>query len=186
MVTSTTKMTARQYLELGEDPPGIRLELVNGEVAVSPRPSLDHSYAMLALGSILTEYVERQNLGQVLCDVDTVLGEFDVRAPDLLFVRKNKVRRLKKRAVDLAPDLCVEIISPTSIEIDREDKFKQYRDAGIPCYWIIDTDQRTFEGFELRKRKCTLVSSGHGSDEVSAPPFPDLTIPLARLWRPTK
>ena len=37
-VVSTTKMTARQYLMLGEDPPGVRLELVDGEVAVSPSP----------------------------------------------------------------------------------------------------------------------------------------------------
>ena len=36
MVVSTIKMTARQFLQLGEDPPGVRLELVNGEVAVNP------------------------------------------------------------------------------------------------------------------------------------------------------
>ena len=42
-------MTARQFLELGEDPIGVRLELVNGEVAVSPRRTLDHSYTEIAL-----------------------------------------------------------------------------------------------------------------------------------------
>src|SRR5437667_3409289 len=124
MITSTIKMTARQYLELGEDPPGTRLELVDGVVAVSLRPSLDHSYTMLALGSILRLQVKQRDLGQVLCDVDTIISEFDVRAPDLLFVRKAKVPRLKKKAVDLTPDLCIEIISPSSIEIDRKDKFK--------------------------------------------------------------
>jgi Uma2 family endonuclease len=130
--------------------------------------------------------VERHRLGQVLCDVDTILGEFDVRAPDLLYVRKRNVRRLKKKAVDLTPDLTVEIVSPSSIEIDRNDKFKQYREAGIPFYWIIDTEQKTFEAFELRKKKYSLVSSGHGLDQVSAPPFPKLKILLAKLWRPTR
>jgi hypothetical protein len=43
-IVSTIKMTARKFLELGEDPPGVRLELVNGEVAASPSPNLDHSY----------------------------------------------------------------------------------------------------------------------------------------------
>jgi hypothetical protein len=43
MPASTIKMTARQFLELGEDPPGVRLELVNGEIAVSPSSIRDHS-----------------------------------------------------------------------------------------------------------------------------------------------
>ena len=186
MVTSTIKMTARQYLKLGEDPPGVRLELVNGEIAVSPRPTLDHAYTMLALASMLRLHVLRNNLGQVLCDVDTIISELDVRAPDIVFVKKSKVPRLKKKAIDLTPDLCVEIISPSSIEIDRQDKFKQYRDAGIAFYWIVDTDQRTFEAFQLKKKRYSLVVSGHGSDSVTAPPFTNLEIPLFELWRPTK
>src|SRR5215212_3148750 len=153
MITSTIKMTARQFLEIGEDPPGVHLELVNGEVAVSPRPSLDHSYTLLALGSILKLHAKKEDLGQFLPDVDTIFGEFDVRCPDLLFVKQKKVRRLQKKAVDITPDLCVEILSPSTIQVDREDKFNQYRDAGVPFYWIIDTDQKTFEAFELRKRK---------------------------------
>ena len=186
MVTSTIKMTAKQYLQLGEDPPGVRLELVNGEIAVSPRPTLDHSFTVLALASILSQHVKRNDLGQVLCDVDTIISEFDVRAPDILFVKKSKVPRLKKKAVDLTPDLCVEVISPSSIEIDRQDKFKQYRDAGIAHYWIVDTEQKTFEAFQLKKRKYSLIVSGHGSDVVSAPPFADLKVLLSELWRPTK
>ena len=114
MVTSTIKMTAKQYLQLGEDPPGVRLELVNGEIAVSPGPTLDHAYTLLELASILRLHVKRNNLGVIFCDVDTVISQFDVRAPDILFVKKAKVPRLKKKAVDFTPDLCVEIISPST------------------------------------------------------------------------
>ena len=185
MVTSTIKMTAKQYLQLGEDPPGVRLELVNGEIAVSPGPTLDHAYTLLKLASILRLHVKRNNLGVIFCDVDTIISQFDVRAPDILFVKKAKVPRLKKKAVDFTPDLCVEIISPSTIEIDWQDKFKQYRDAGIPFYWIVDTDQRTFEAFQLKKKKYSLIASGHGSDMVTAPPFADLQIALSDLWRPT-
>jgi hypothetical protein len=46
---STIKMTARQFLELGEDPPGVRLELVDGEIAVSPSPVPRHSFTVVAL-----------------------------------------------------------------------------------------------------------------------------------------
>jgi Uma2 family endonuclease len=70
-IISTTKMTARQFLELGEDPPGVRLELVNGEVAVSPSPIPAHGYVVLKLAALLVRHVEMNKLGRVYPDVDT-------------------------------------------------------------------------------------------------------------------
>jgi Uma2 family endonuclease len=185
MITSTIKMNARQFLNIGEDPPGVRLELVNGEVAVSPRPSLDHSYTLVRIARILDTYIDENDLGQLFTDVDTIFGEFDVRCPDLLFVRKNRLRLLKKKAVEVPPDLCIEVVSPTTVHIDRDDKFGQYRDAGIPCYWIIDPIEKTFEAFELRKKEYVLVASAQGDTKVKAIPFPELQIQLAKIWRPS-
>ena len=61
---STIKMTARQFLELGEDPPGVRLELVNGEVAVSPSPIPAHSYVVVQMLSMLNGHVKKSGLGR--------------------------------------------------------------------------------------------------------------------------
>ena len=52
------KMKAEQYLQLGEDPLGVRLELVDGEISVCPSPTPGHSYAMTQLGAILYAHVE--------------------------------------------------------------------------------------------------------------------------------
>ena len=68
MTVSTIKMTARQFLELGQDPPGVRLELVDGEVAVSPSPNPDHSYTVLTLGAMLRNHIEANDLGQLFTD----------------------------------------------------------------------------------------------------------------------
>src|SRR5207247_6538803 len=87
MTLSTIKMTARQFLELGEDPPGVRLELVDGEIAVSPSPIPRHSFAIVALGRIVSTHVDQFDLGELLMDVDTIFGEHDVRRPDLLYFR---------------------------------------------------------------------------------------------------
>src|SRR5260370_1258115 len=88
---STTKMTARQFLQLGEDPPGIRLELVDGEVAVSPSPTPKHSHVIVALIAILYEHIRSNGLGELYQDVDTILDEFDVRRPDILFFSKDRL-----------------------------------------------------------------------------------------------
>src|SRR6187200_136743 len=85
---STMKMTARQFLQLGEDPPGVRLELVDGEIAVSPSPIPDHSYIVLTLSRILGDHIEKHDLGQLFGDVDTIFGEHDVRRPDILYFAK--------------------------------------------------------------------------------------------------
>src|SRR3954469_25175114 len=95
---STIKMTARQFLELGEDPPGVRLELVDGEIAVSPSPVPRHAYAVLSLASLLKVYVERNGLGEVLLDVDTLFGEHDVRRPDIFFFTESRRHFIGEKA----------------------------------------------------------------------------------------
>lgn len=184
-VISTTKMTARQFEMLGEDPPGVRLELVDGEIAVSPSPRPRHSHTLIALIRILGDHIDRQNLGELLTDVDTVFGEFDVRRPDLLFFTRARAHLIgPDKAIEGIPDLCIEIISPSSVEIDRDDKFKQYAAGGVPCYWIIDPKQGSAEAFELGSGKYSLVANGSDHATVNFPPFADIAISLSRLWRP--
>jgi Uma2 family endonuclease len=181
---STIKMTARQFLELGEDPPGVRLELVDGEIAASPSPIPRHSYSIVALGAMLKNHVDDNDLGEVLMDVDTILGEHDVRRPDLFYFRKNRRHLIGEKAIVGPPDLAVEVISPGSERIDRRDKFKLYAAGKIKHYWIVDPSQRTIESYSLRGGKYVGRVRGLGSDVVKLPPFPKLEIPLAKLWRP--
>src|SRR5262245_57968414 len=184
MTVSTIKMTARQFLELGEDPTGVRLELVNGEIAVSPSPIPDHSYAVVALGSILRVHIDERDLGQLFTDVDTIFGEHDVRRPDLLFFTKKRLHLIGDKAMEGPPDLAVEVLSPSSIRADRKDKFKLYAEGKVKYYWIVNLKQRTIEAYSLRGGKYTGRVRGSGSDLVQLPPFSNLKIPLGELWRP--
>jgi Uma2 family endonuclease len=69
-IVSTIKMTARQFLELGEDPVGVRLELVDGKVAVSPSHYPDHSYVDIRLSALLGNHILAHDLGRHYGDVD--------------------------------------------------------------------------------------------------------------------
>lgn len=182
MTVSTIKMTARQFLELGEDPPGVRLELVNGEVAVSPSPTPDHSFIDTKLRIILGQYVEEHDLGNVYGDVDTIFGEHDVRRPDILFFSKARLHLVGGKAMKGPPDLCIEIISPSSTKTDRADKFEQYRAGGVAHYWIVDSEAKTVEAYSLQEGIYALCGRGKGDDVVSLPPFADLQIALQRIW----
>jgi Uma2 family endonuclease len=183
MVLSTTKMTAEQYLQLGEHPPGVRLELVEGEIAVSPSPSLEHSFTQLRLSAVLVNHVKSLGSGELIGEVDTLLDQFNVRRPDILFFSKTRTRVIGKRPILEPPDLAVEIVSPTSIKIDRSDKFAQYRDAGVAHYWIVDPIAHTIEAFRLESGEYAPSGNGQNDDVVQLPPFLDLSISLADLWR---
>ena len=182
MTVSTIKMQAEQYLRLGDDPPGVRLELVDGEIAVSPSPVPSHSNVILQLGRILLDHVDANDLGEVYADVDTILDEYNVRRPDLLFFTKERRDLVGAKAMEGPPDLTVEVISPSSVIIDRDDKFGEYARAGVPHYWIIDPAEQTFEGYSLIGSRYIATGKARGADSVSLPPFPSLVIPLAKLW----
>ena len=180
----TIKMTARQFLQLGDDPPGVRLELVDGRIIVSPTPIPLHSFTVVALITILKPHTDDSDLGEFLKGVDTTFGEHDVRRPDLLFFRKSRRHLITDEAIEGPPDLAVEVLSPGSERTDRRDKFKQYAAGGVKNYWIVDPKQRTIEAYVQRTGKYAGRVRGSGSDGVTLPPFPKLEIPLAKLWRP--
>jgi Uma2 family endonuclease len=81
------------------------------------------------------------------------------------------------------PDLAIEVVSPSSVTVDRKDKFLQYRKAGVRNYWIVDPRLKTIEGWEIKNRRYVSTGRGQGGAVISLPPFADLQIPLARLWR---
>lgn len=180
---STQKMTARQFLHIGEDPPGVTLELVNGEVAVSPSPKPPHSRIDTKLRIILGTHIEENGLGDLLGDVDTIFGEHDVRRPDLVYFRTDRMHLVTDDGIEGPPDLCIEILSPKSRQIDRVDKFRQYAAGKVRHYWIVDPKAKTVEAFELVRGKYRLAAGGKGNETVTLPPFPDLSIDLARVWR---
>jgi Uma2 family endonuclease len=184
-VVGTTKMTARQFLMLGDDPPGVRLELVDGEIVVSPSPRPDHSYVDRMLTHILLSHILPRKLGVLIGDVDTIFGEYDVRRPDLIYFTKEREHLVKPHeALDGPPDLCIEIIGPSSGRTDRKKKFKLYAESGVRIYWIADPAKRTIEGYRLVGSKYHLEAKGTGNDVVTLPPFSELKIKLGQLWLP--
>jgi Uma2 family endonuclease len=178
----TIKMTAEQFLQMGEDPPGVRLELVDGEVKVSPSPDLRHSFADRKLSKILSNYIDDNDLGALFGDVDTIFGEHDVRRPDLLYFAKDRLHLIGDKVVKNPPDLCVEIVSASSAALDRKQKFKQYEKGKVAHYWIVDPNAQTIEGYKLVGGKYRPTGHGKKNDVVRLPPFPQLPIPLASLW----
>ncbi|MCL2640226.1 MAG: Uma2 family endonuclease [Phycisphaerales bacterium] len=190
MMTTSTLLTADQYLMLGEDPPGIRLELVHGKIYLCSKHdhSYEHCYARTQLQCILANLIYENDLGAIVGDYDVILDNANVRRPDIIFIAKENLHRLdpKKHGIRFPPDLCVEIISPGSATMDQTDKFDLYAKSGVPHYWLVDPLHRTFTAYSLTRKRYFKTTSGTTNDTVSALPFAEQSIPLSRLWVPER
>jgi len=186
MTISMTKMTAQQFLMMGEDPPGVRLELVDGEILVSPSPAYEHSYVDTQLRLILGIHIRQFALGELVGDVDTIFGAMNVRRPDIIFTAASRVPLLRgqRHGIHIPPDLCVEIVSPGSATMDRDDKFTLYATYGVAHYWLVDPEPRTFVAYRLVESRFVQSAIGSGNEKVTAAPFPRLEISLGELWLP--
>ena len=175
-------MTAEQFLALPEEKSRLRYELAHGEVVECAKRDLDHGFTLAALAAEVVGYVHDHSLGQAFGNVDTYFGPADVRAPDLLFFFNERLKDIGDQYVKAPPDLCIEIISPGSQDIDRFDKFQLYEHAAVSDYWIVDPIERTIEAYKLRRGKYALAAKGRETEDVILSPF-DLRLKLKRLWR---
>ena len=132
-------MTYEEFLEWADE--DTLAEWVDGVVVMTSPASLRHQEIMSFLIRVLSTFTELHTLGEVISPPFQMKLGRSGREPDLIFVTKDHLGRLKKTYLDGPADLVVEIVSPESQERDRSDKFREYSEAGIPEYWLIDPIQ---------------------------------------------
>jgi Uma2 family endonuclease len=116
-----------------------RYEIIGGQLIVSPSPSTRHQQILLELASSLKVYLLAERRGQVfVAPLDVRLSFYDVVQPDLLVVLNDRREIIQERGIVGAPNLVVEILSPSSEITDRVDKAALYASSGVQEYWIVD------------------------------------------------
>ena len=126
-------------------------EWVDGEVTVLSPASIAHQHLKRFLTILLGLFVRTHNLGEVL-DAPTLMrlpSRPSGREPDILFVSREHLDRLRATWIEGPADLVIEIVSPESEERDWETKRLEYAAAGIPEYWVLDRDRRDAAFFQL-------------------------------------
>lgn len=123
-----------------------KADLIKG-VMYAQSPPLDLHEALFAfLFPLLVEYVRHKKLGVLLGSKSAArLGEYDGPMPDIMFISEERRHIVKPAYVDGAPDLIVEIISPSTAHIDRVKKKNQYAEFGVREYWMIDPNRQIAE-----------------------------------------
>ncbi len=175
------KLTYDDYVNLPDD--GKRYEILDGELAVTPSPLIRHQRISANLHIALEHYVRENDRGTLLyAPVDVILDRSTVAVPDLVFVSKKRSAIVTERAIEGAPDLIVEILSPSTSRRDRGVKMKLYQRFGVAHYWIVDPVRCRLETRELGARGYRLVATYEGDAEATSSLLPGLTIELSAVW----
>jgi Uma2 family endonuclease len=134
--------------QLADD--GNRYEAIDGDLHVTAVPSFGHQRISHRLAVALHDLLERPGLGVLAAAPGvTFPGSSEGVQPDLVFVSEARRGILRPYGIDGAPDLVVEILSPSTRARDTGVKLKLYRRHGVAEYWIVDPEARLVEVWRL-------------------------------------
>lgn len=178
---STKTLLTADELELMPDDDSAQIELDEGELIKMPPAGEDHGYYGAEITGILRDYVKRHKLGRIyVADTGFRLRSDTVRAPDVAFVRRERVESLRSKGFAKGvPDLAVEIFSPSDNVRQLMRKVKQYFAAGCHTVWIVYPERHEVNVLEATGADRLLTVS----DTLEAPDLlPGFSVSVAALF----
>ena len=134
-------------------PEGAPYQLIEGELIMTPAPSPLHQIISANIFEKIRRVSREKNIGLVLYSpVDVYLDEKNAYQPDIVFIGKERQDIIKEDGIYGAPDLVIEILSPSTGYYDIKKKFRVYERYGVKEYWIVDPDMRCIEIFLLNNQ----------------------------------
>ncbi len=180
-ITPGKKLTYRDYAKLPDD--GMRYEVLDGELHVTPAPVPKHQRVTQHLQFLLIVELEQKGLGRVyLAPIDVLLGKYRIVQPDILFIRKEHLAIVGPKNIRGAPDLIVEVLSPRTRRVDLTRKKPIYARSGVPCYWVVDPIVDRVELYRLEGERYVLEAQVERPDIAEPRDFPGLRIPLDEVF----
>jgi len=177
--------TYRDYEALPND--GRRYEIHDGELCVTPAPSLEHQIISARLSFQLMKWLETRPGGLLLyAPLDVILAdrpdETTIVQPDILYIAPDRMRLTSRRGMEGGPTVAIEILSPSTRTMDRVTKRRLYARYGVPHLWLIDPDAHAVEAFALENDRYVLAATAAGAEAVDLPPFTGLALVPDALW----
>lgn len=175
------------YDDLLAVPDHLVAEILYGSLHTSPRPAPAHASASSMLGAELNVVWHRGRGGpggwRILDEPELHLGPH-VLVPDIAGWRRESMLALPETAYfETPPDWVCEVLSPSTVRIDRGTKLGIYASAGIPWAWLVDPIAKFIEVWELVDGRWSQHTVAQDETEAVLPPFGAVPIDVAALWK---
>ena len=181
MVTQTQQgpFTYADYLLTPDD---VRYELINGELIMAPAPVPRHQRVGMRFSNRMGPFIDENALGELFAaPIDVYLSDTNLVQPDLLFISTARAHIITETNIQGAPDLVIEIASPSTEERDRSVKLELYAHFGVLEYWLAHPLSQTVDALRLEDGR--FVNAGHygRGDTLTTPLLPGLRIDLSQV-----
>jgi Uma2 family endonuclease len=169
-------ITRHDYEEMPAGPP--YYQVIEGDLVMSPSPNIYHQAIAGRIYSMLLQFLEKRPLGEVfVAPLDVFLGEINVYQPDVVFISNQRRSILTERGLEGAPDLAVEVLSPSTARFDKGSKRKVYARTGVRELWLVDAEARLIHVYQFTKDAETPAATYDEKAVFTTPLLPGL-----RLW----
>lgn len=177
---SKARLTYEDYANLpGDD----RYELIDGELILVSSPSEFHQTILMNLIYLL-QSVRQSGLGRLYCaPFDVIFSDHDVVQPDLLFIAVDRAGIITEANVQGAPDLVVEILSPSTSRLDRTRKRELYERQGVKEMWLVYPQERNIAVLLLRDGKLEEAGEYGAGQKLVSETLGNLTVDLDEVFQ---
>lgn len=174
--------TYDDYAKLSD---GRRYELIEGGlVEMAPAPTPGHQGASWNLSHALASALDRAWAGRAFAaPIDVILDPENTFQPDLVFIAAARESIITKRGIEGAPDLVIEILSPSSEPLDRGKKMRLYYEHEVREYWLVDPDAKRVEVYLPGSDAFDLHATLSGDDLLTTSLLPGFAVETARIFR---
>lgn len=160
------------------------IEFSQGYLEVLPIPTIPHQDIAIFLFELLKAFVKRHNLGRVyIAPLRVRIGPREFREPDVIFISTEKWLKVVGDYPD-GGDLVMEVVSGSPADRDRDlvRKRRDYAQAGIPEYWIVDPQEEVIYVLRLEGKEYAEHGRFVAGDTATSALLAGFTVPVADVW----
>lgn len=181
MLVAEKKYTEKDYQLLEESAP---FQLINGDLVMSPSPTSYHQILSARLFRVIDAYLEKNNFGGICLysPIDVVLDDENIFQPDIIYISAERKKELLQDRIMGAPDLIIEILSPSTAYYDLKQKKDFYERFGVKEYLIVDPLRHDAEVYNLVNNVFELTQKEKQNGIISLTTLPGLQIDLQKLF----
>jgi Uma2 family endonuclease len=175
------KYTVDDYMMLEESAP---FQLIDNELIMSPSPNSLYRAIAARLSQIILNFLDsKQENGYTAISMDVVFDENNVFQPDVLYVSETRKDEIVKERVEGAPDLSVEILSPSNAYFDLRKKKEVYEKYGVKEYIIIDPIAQNADLYVLKDGIYYLHQKAQKNEHLNSVLLQGLSFDLSKLFK---
>ena len=179
------KLTYDDFVLFPDD--GKRHELIDGEHYVTAAPNIRHQQISMELAFLIRPWLEEHPVGRVFhAPLDVLMSQFDVVEPDLIYLSNERAAEIMTTLhLRGAPELVIEIGSPSTRQRDETIKRHLYERTGVSEYWFVDPELDVVRVYRRDGERFArpVELSREAGDILTTPLLAGLTLPLDRIFR---